>query len=80
MRKKLLWLSFSVWIMLFTASGCQKDEKTQAWGNRVVLSNTGSKESGPVLVFYGAYSIRPNKSAPPPLTCGTFPRACTCCA
>ena len=55
MRKKLLWLSFSVWIMLFTASGCQKDEKTQAWGNRVVLSNTGSKESGPVLVFYAGH-------------------------
>ena len=57
MRKitKLLWLSLSVWIMSFTATGCQKEDTPPVGKDRVIPVEAGSKESGPVLVFYAGH-------------------------
>ena len=57
MRKitKLLWLSFSVWIMSFTATGCQKEDTPPTGKDRVIPVEAGSKESGPFFVFYAGH-------------------------
>ena len=57
MRKttKILLLSLSVWIMSFTVTSCQKEDTPPIGKDRVIPVEAGSKESGPVLVFYAGH-------------------------